>query len=168
MKLDTFGLAAVIIIPVTTVLVWVVAHYTLPALPVLLGGVLLSLLLALHIKPLPRSALPAAPSRWQLALNLAVFPILTLSWLLPHATLLFDVVFSCWIVATQTLAWRHEGTLALGWPQRMLWLIAAAMLLLAGLLANDGSVLTLVFGALFGWVGLSGRRPRWGSPPPQA
>lgn len=168
MKLDTFGLAAVIIIPVTTVLVWVVAHYAVPPHPILLGGILLSLLLALRIKPLPRSALPAAPSRWQLALNLAVFPILTLPWLLPHATLLFDVVFSGWIVATQTLAWRQEGTLTLGWPQRTLWLIAAAMLLLAGLLASDRSVLALVFGVLCGWVGLSGRRPRWGSPPPQA
>lgn len=168
MKLDTFGLAAVIIIPVTTVLVWVVAHYTLPALPVLLGGVLLSLLLALHIKPLPRSALPAAPSRWQLALNLAVFPILTLPWLLPHATLLFDVVFSGWLVASQTLAWRKEGTLTLGWPQRTLWLIAATLLLLTGIQASNSSVLPLTFGALCGWVGISGRRPRWGSPPPQA
>jgi hypothetical protein len=168
MKLDTFGLAAVIIIPVTAVLAWVVAHFALPALPVLLGGVLLSMLLALRIKPLPRSALPAAPSRWQQALSLAVWPILALPWLLPHATLLFYVVLSCWIVATQTLAWRQQGTLALGWPQRTLWLIAAAMLLLAGLLASDRSVLALVFGALCGWVGLSGRRPRWGSPPPQA
>ena len=168
MKLDTFGLAAVIILPVTAVLAWVVAHFALPALPVLLGGVLLSMLLALRIKPLPWSALPTVPSRWQQALNLAVWPILTLPWLLPQATLLFDVVFSCWIVATQTLAWRKEGTLALGWPQRMLWLIAAAMFLLAGLLASDRSVLALVFGALCGWVGLSGRRPRWGSPPPQA
>lgn len=168
MKLDSFGLAAVIVIPVSTVLVWVVAHYALPALPVLLGGVLLSLLLALRIKPLPLSALPAAPSRWQQALNLAVWPILTLPWLLPHATLLFYVVLSSWIVATQTLAWRQQGTLTLGWPQRTLWLIAAAMFLLAGLLASDRSVPALVFGALFGWVGLSGRRPRWGSPPPQA
>lgn len=168
MKLDSFGLAAVIIIPVTTVLVWVVAHFALPALPVLLGGVLLSLLLALRIKPLPRLALPTAQSRWQQALHLAVWPILGLPWLLPQATLLFDVVFSCWLVATQTLAWRQQGTLALGWPQRTLWLIAAALFLLASLLASDRSVLALVFGALFGWVGLSGRRPRWGSPPPQA
>ncbi|UDM16017.1 hypothetical protein [Vogesella sp. XCS3] len=168
MKLDSFGLAAVIVIPVSTVLVWVVAHFALPALPVLLGGVLLSLLLALRIKPLPWSALPAAPSRWQQALNLAVWPILTLPWLLPQATLLFDVVFSCWIVTTQTLAWRQQGTLALGWPQRTLWLIAAALFLLTSLLASDRSVLALVFGVLFGWVGLSGRRPRWGSPPPQA
>jgi len=168
MKLDSFGLAAVIVIPVSTVLVWVVAHYALPALPVLLGGVLLSMLLALRIKPLPMSALPATPSRWQQALNVAVWPILALPWLLPHATLLFDVVFSSWIVATQTLAWRQQGTLTLGWPQRTLWLIAAAMFLLAGLLASDRNVPALVFGALFGWVGLSGRRPRWGSPPPQA
>jgi len=165
MKLDTFGLAAVIIIPVTTVLVWVVAHYLLPALPVLLGGVLLSLLLALRIKPLPLSALPDTPSRWQQALNLAVWPILTLPLLLPHATLLFYVVLSSWIVATQTLAWRQQGTLALAWPQRTLWLIAAALLLLTGIQANDSSVLQLTFGALSGWVGITGRRPRWGSPP---
>src|SRR5574343_599665 len=108
MKLDTFGLAAVIIIPETTVFGWVVAHYTLPALPVLLGGVLLSLLLALHIKTLARSDLPAAPSRWQQALNLAVWPILALPWLLPHATLLFYVLLSGGIVATQPLGWRQE------------------------------------------------------------